>query len=177
MHGSLLACETCHGCGEITPDRGARISSSACYPLRDESVPRNAVSHEDWVACMDALSTAKCAATRSAIARQLGWSFQSCLSHLPYFDMVHCFVDDVYHHLALGLVRSCAALTFGTTDFFANNTSHQQQHPYSPLELPQQLVDEIGRRVASLSPQLPSEWAISLKNPADNWMYYSGTCI
>lgn len=177
MHGSLLACENCHGCGVI-PDGERR---TACYPLRDSSAAElrnNCVAHEDWVACAEALSSARSASMRRAIAKQLGWNFHSCLSQLPYFDMVNCFVEDVLHRVALGVARSCTSVTFGTKDFFDKKTKRKKaskEHQRSPLELPQELVDEIGRRVHSLSAQLPSEWTTSLKNPADAWIWYSGT--
>jgi hypothetical protein len=69
---------------------------------------------EDYCAAVDALNVRDAStAQRDGVAKFLGWKFVTCLTQLPYFNVIDSVVEDFLHRLSLGVCASLVAATFG----------------------------------------------------------------
>ena len=158
QHGSLIACECCHGGGEMIEGR-----TTAIYPR--EEYPRR-LTMEDYCSAVDTFAPGQSLSMQEEIAKELGWKFRSCLTELPYFDMINCCVEDYLHRLPLGVCAQLTAATFG-----------RKNQKISRLQLPEPIAKLVSERAVMLSAQLPKEYHTYLRYPLTSWQWYNGTVL
>lgn len=163
QHGSLIACECCHGAGKIPSGR-----TCAIYPHSCETEALSRLTVEDYCSAVDALTPEGGISNRQRelVAKNLGWKFVSCLTQLPYFNLVDSCVEDLLHRLSLGV---CAQLTAATFGYKNKNVSC--------LQLPDAVAQLVSARVTVLSTQLPTELHTRLRGPLKSWPFYNGTLL
>jgi hypothetical protein len=163
QHGSLVACESCHGAGMMVAGRTTAIYPCSADP---DQLPR--LTTEDYCAAVDARNVKDGLSLRQQdlVAKNLGWKFVSSLSMLPYFNVVDSCVEDFLHRLSLGVCAQLTAATFGYKDKAASN-----------LQLPEPVAKLVSARVSILSAQLPQEVHSRLPSPLKSWPWYNGMAI
>lgn len=154
--------------------RAPRTRYSYSYPWpqgrQPEEGPPRYRSHTDCIHAANLVEAQERVTHKEQEARVHGVNFKTCLTLLPYWDVVQCFALDILHDIYLGPTKNLLEQTFGNAKLADTHATNKALK----LRLPRSVGKLLSKAYTDLQNQMPAERNIKLKAPHKKHHFFKG---